>query len=80
MQHIWRRSAYRVSVRKPGWKRPLRRPQYRWKDNIKIGLKEIGLEGVAWILLAQDRDKWGAVVNIVKNPQVSQDVQNFSPG
>jgi hypothetical protein len=43
------------------------RPSFRWEDNIRMDLREIGLEGVEWIHLAQDRDKWQALVNTVIN-------------
>jgi hypothetical protein len=45
-------------VGKPDGKRPLRRIRYRWEDNIKIALREIGWEGVDWMHLAQNRDQW----------------------
>ena len=45
--------------------RPFRRPRRRWKDNIKMDLQEVGCEGMDWIQLAQDRDRWRAVVNAV---------------
>jgi hypothetical protein len=52
------RSAYRILVRRPeGW-RPLGRPRRRWEDNIKTDLQEVGWEGVDWIAMAQDRDRW----------------------
>jgi hypothetical protein len=54
-------------VGKPEGKRPLGRPRCRWVDNIKIDLLEIGRGGVDWIGLAQDRDKWRALVNAVMN-------------
>jgi hypothetical protein len=54
---------YRLLVGKPDGKRPLGRPRLRWVDNIKMGLLEIGWSGVDWIGLAQDRDKWRALVN-----------------
>jgi hypothetical protein len=53
-------------VGKPEGKRPRR----RWLDNIKMDLLEIGWGGVDWIGLAQDRDKWRALVNAVKNLRV----------
>jgi hypothetical protein len=56
---------YRLSVGKPERKRPLRRPRNRWMDIV-----EIGKRGVDWIGLAQDRDKWRALVNAVMNLQV----------
>jgi hypothetical protein len=61
------RNLYRVLVGKPEGKRPLRRPRRRWEDGIKMDLEEIGWGGVEWILLAQDRDRWGTVVNAVMN-------------
>ena len=48
---------------KPEGKRPLGRPRYRWEDNIETDLQEVGCGGVGWIELAQDRDRWRAVVN-----------------
>jgi hypothetical protein len=51
-------------------KRPLGRPRRRWLDNIKMGLSEIGWGGVDWIGLAQDRDKWRALVDSVLNLRV----------
>jgi hypothetical protein len=51
-----------------------------WVDNIQMDLGEIGWGGVDWIGLAQDRDKWNALVNAVMNPLVTQDAGNFSSG
>jgi hypothetical protein len=50
-----------------GWYglRTLRRPRLRWVDNIKMDLREIGWDGMDWIDLAQDRDRWRALVNAV---------------
>ena len=64
------RGMYRVLVGKPEGKRPLGRPWRRWKDNIKMDLQEVGCEGMDWIELAQDRDRWQALVNAVLNLQV----------
>jgi hypothetical protein len=64
------RSTYRVLVGNPEGKRPLERPTYRREDNVKMNLKGKGLEGVEWIHLAQDRDQWWDLVNMVKNLQV----------
>jgi hypothetical protein len=61
---------YRVLVGKPEGKRPLGRPRYRWEDTIKIYLQEVGCGGMAWIELAQDRDRWRALVNAVMNLRV----------
>jgi len=51
----------------PEGKRPLGRPRHRWENNIKIILHEVGCEGMDWIDLAHDRDRWWAVVNKVMN-------------
>jgi len=51
----------------PEGKRPLGRPRCRRKDNIKMGIQKVGYEGKDWIDLAQDRDRWWAVVNAVIN-------------
>jgi hypothetical protein len=58
-------------VGKPGGNRPLGRLRRRWVDNIKIGLREIGLDGMDWIELAQDMDQWRALVNTVMNLRVT---------
>jgi hypothetical protein len=58
---------YRVLVGKPEGKRPLGRPRRRWKDGIRIYLRETGWGSVDWIQLAQDRDRWRAIVNTVMN-------------
>jgi hypothetical protein len=65
-----KRKAYRILVGKPEGKRPLRRPRHRWEDNIRIDLREIGWGGMDWIDLAQDRDQWRALVNMVMNLRV----------
>jgi hypothetical protein len=51
-------------------KRPLGRPRRRWVDNIGMDLGEVGSSDVDWIGLAQDRNRWRALVNSVLNPQV----------
>ena len=62
-----RRGVYRVLVGKPEGKRPLGRPRRRWEDDIKIDLQEVGWRGMDWIELAQDRDRWRALVNAAMN-------------
>jgi hypothetical protein len=52
------RGVYRVLAGRPKGKRPLGRPRHRWKDDIKLDLMEIGIDGVNWIRLAQDRVQW----------------------
>jgi hypothetical protein len=54
---------YRVLVGKPDGKRPLGRPRRKWEDDIKMDLQEVECEGMEWIELAQDRDRWRALVN-----------------
>ena len=62
-----RKGVYRVLVGKPEGKRPLERPRRRWEDNIKMDLQEAGCGGTDWIDLAQDRDRWQALVSTVMN-------------
>jgi len=64
------RGVYRVLVWKPERKRPLGRPRRKWEDNIKMGLQEVGRRVMDWIELAQDRDRWRALVNAVMNLRV----------
>jgi hypothetical protein len=61
---------YNVFVGKPEGKRPLGRPRRRWEGAIRMDLREIGLGVVDWIRLAQDRDRWWAVVSGVMNLRV----------
>jgi hypothetical protein len=58
---------YRILVGKPEGKRLLGRPKHRWQDNIKMDLQEVRCEGMDWIDLAEDRDRWRALVNTVMN-------------
>jgi hypothetical protein len=54
-------------VGKPEGRRPPGRPRRRWEVNIKMDLREVGWGGMDWINLAQDRDRWRAIVNAVMN-------------
>ena len=65
-----RRGVYRVLVGKHKGKRPLGRSRRRWVDNIKMDLQEVGCDVMDWMELAQDRDRWRALVNAVMNLQV----------
>jgi hypothetical protein len=64
------RSAYRILVGNPGGGRLLGRPRRMWVDNIKMDLRELGLDCMDWIDLAQDRDQWRALLNAVMNLRV----------
>jgi hypothetical protein len=64
------KNAYRLLVGKPDGKRPLGRPRRRWVDNIRMDIGEVGWGDVDWIGMAQDRNRWRAVVNSVLNLQV----------
>jgi hypothetical protein len=61
------RSVYRVLVGRSEGKRPLGRPRRRWEDNIKMDLRELGIDEANWIRLVQDRAQWRAFVNTVMN-------------
>jgi hypothetical protein len=65
-----KRNAYRIVVGNPEGKRPLGRPRRRWVNNVKMGLREIGWDGMDWIDLAQDMDQWRALVNAVMSLRV----------
>ena len=72
-----RTSVYRVLVGKPEGKRPLVRPRRRWDDNIKMDLQKVASGVMDWIALAQDRDRWRALVNAVMNLQVPLNMGNI---
>jgi hypothetical protein len=65
-----KRNAYRLLMGKPEKKRPLGRPRSRWVANIRMDLGEEGWGDVDWIGLAQDRNRWRALVNSVLNLRV----------
>jgi hypothetical protein len=64
------RGVYSVLVGKPEGKRPLGRSRRRWEDNNKMDLQEVGCGGMDWVELAQDGDRWRALVNAVMNLRV----------
>jgi hypothetical protein len=75
---MWeRREIKMVLVGTPEGKRPLGRPRYRWKDDIKVEHRETGWKGVDRIHLAQDRDQWWVLVNMVMNLWVSSNAGNL---
>jgi len=64
------RGVYRILGGRPEGKRPLGRPKRRWKGNIKMDLRDIGIDGANWIRLAHDRVQWRAFVNTVMNLRI----------
>jgi hypothetical protein len=67
---VEKRYVYRLFVGKPEGKRPLGRPRRRWVDNIRMDLGDVGWGDVDWIGLANDRNRWRALVNSVLNLRV----------
>jgi hypothetical protein len=70
ISYVGGRGVYRVLVGEPEVKRPLGRPRCRWEDNIKMDLQDVGCGDMDGIGLAQDRDRWRALVNAVMNLRV----------
>ena len=64
------RGVHRMLVGKPDGKRSLGRPRHRWKDNIKMDIQEVGGGRGEWMELAQDRDRWQALVGTVRDFRV----------
>jgi hypothetical protein len=64
------RKVYKVLLGKPEGKRPLGRRRRRWEDGNRMDLREIGLRGMDWIRLAQDRDRWLAILSAAINLRV----------
>jgi hypothetical protein len=75
-----KRKAYRLLVGKPEGKRPLGRSRRRWVDNIRMDLGEVGWGDVDWIGLAQDRNRWRALVNSILNLRVPRNAGKLSSG
>jgi hypothetical protein len=71
------RGVYRVLVGKPEEKRPLGRPRHSWENNIKMDLQEVGGESINGIDLAQDRDRWRALVSVLMNLRGSIKCRKF---
>jgi hypothetical protein len=61
---------YKVFLGKPDGNSPLGAHKWRWEDNIEMDLRKIGLCGMDWIHLAQDKDQWCAPANMVRNLQI----------
>jgi hypothetical protein len=75
-----KRNAYRLLVKKPEGKRPLGRPRRRWLDNIRMDLLEVGWADVDWIGLANDGNRWRALVNSVLNLRDPRNIGKLSSG
>jgi hypothetical protein len=75
-----KRNAYRLLVGKPEGKRPLGRPGSRWVDNVRMDLGVVGWDDVDWIGLAQDRNRWRALVNSVLNLRIPGNPGKLSSG
>jgi hypothetical protein len=74
--HWEKRNAYKVLVGKPEGERPWGRPRLMLESNIKMDLREVGWGGMDWIHLAQDRDKWRSLVNMVMTLEVHKMLGN----
>jgi hypothetical protein len=72
-----KKGVHRVLVGKPEEKIPLGSHRHRWEDNIKMDVQEVGYGGMDWIELAQNWDRWQALVTVVMNLRVSYDAGNF---
>ena len=72
-----RRGVCRVLVGKTEGKRLLGKPRCRWEDNIKVDHQEVGCGGLNWTKLAEDKDRWRALVNAVMNLRVQLNAGNF---
>jgi hypothetical protein len=75
-----KRDAYRLLIGKPEGERPLGRPRRRCVDNIRMDLGDIGWGGMEWIGLAQDKDKWRALVNSAVNLGFRKNAGKLSSG
>jgi hypothetical protein len=71
------RGVNRVLVGKPEGKRTFGRARLRWENNIKMDLQEVGCGGTDWIEVAQDRDRWRALMNAVMNLRVPYNAENY---
>jgi hypothetical protein len=64
------RGVYRILIGRPEGKRPLETPRRRWEDNVKMGFREIGIDGTNWIQLDQDKVQWRAFLSTVMKLRV----------
>jgi hypothetical protein len=72
-----RRGIFSVLVGKLEGRRPLGRPRHRWEDNITMDLQEVGCGSMDWNELAQDRDRWRALMKVVMKLWVPENAVNF---
>jgi hypothetical protein len=77
---VAKRNAYRILVGKPEGKRPVGRPRSVWVDNIKMDLREIEMGDMDWIDLAQDRDQWRFLINLVMELWVAAQLAAYQEG
>ena len=71
-------SAFKILTSKPTGKRPLGRPRRRWEDNIRMHVEEIGIKAGNWVVSAQDRDLWRALVNAALKLRVPEAMELVS--
>jgi hypothetical protein len=74
--HEEKRNAYRILLGKPEGKRALGRPRRRWEDKIKMDVREIEWDGMDWVDLAEDRDRWRNLVNTIMNSRFREVLGN----
>jgi hypothetical protein len=77
IKHVWGRGVHRVSVGKPQGKSPVGSPRRRWEDNIKIYLQEMGCEGMDLTDVAEDKNRWRALVDVGMTLRIPQNAGNF---
>jgi len=77
MAHGEVRNVYKILIGKPEGNRPLGKHWRRWEDNIRMDVRKIGREGVDWIHLAQERNQWQVLMNMIMNLRFALKAENF---